>query len=230
MRNETALFALDLWISPLAILNISIALTVLLCSSFKSLFLSSFRTQLWKIISTKKVCEPISRGIIRKSNAIHLNFDRTMQINYMRCAIYGLTFLTYTYSGYGSNIIYNLRDAIIAAEAVFGDVFKNVIHVARKFQTVHQVFDAAVEETCVFKCAGGKFAYAGKLTTWERAVGCEPCAADNSFKMLSRYLYSLYATSAQCVQYWVRTGTVCVPCVLRIWFIFRIRRCNTATQ
>lgn len=88
-----------------------------------------------------------------------------MQINYMRCAIYGLTFLTYTYSGYGSNIIYNLRDAIIAAEAVFGDVFKNVIHVARKFQTVHQVFDAAVEETCVFKCAGGKFAYAGKLTT-----------------------------------------------------------------
>lgn len=79
-----------------------------------------------------------------------------MQINYMRFAIYGLTFLTYAYSGYGSNIIYNLRDAIIAAEAVFGDVFKNVIHVARKFQTVHSVFDAAVEENCVFKCPGGE--------------------------------------------------------------------------
>lgn len=79
-----------------------------------------------------------------------------MQVNYMRIAIYALTFLTYAYSGYGSNIIHNLRDAIIAAEAVFGDVFKNLIHVARKFKTVHSVFDAAVEETCVFKCPGGK--------------------------------------------------------------------------
>lgn len=79
-----------------------------------------------------------------------------MQINYWRIAIYVLTFLTYAYSGYGSNIIHNLRDAIIAAEAVFGDVFKNVIHLSRKFQTVHQVFDAAVEENCIFKCPGGK--------------------------------------------------------------------------
>lgn len=79
-----------------------------------------------------------------------------MQVNYMRIAIYALTFLTYAYSGYGSNIIYNLRDAIIAAEAVFGDVFKNLIHVAKKFQTVHQIFDAAVEENCVYKCPDGK--------------------------------------------------------------------------
>lgn len=78
-----------------------------------------------------------------------------MQINYMRIAIYALTFLTYAYSGYGSNLIHNLRDAIIAAEAVFGDVMKNAVHVMRKFQTVHQVFDAAVEETCVYKCPGG---------------------------------------------------------------------------
>lgn len=82
-----------------------------------------------------------------------------MQINYWRIAIYVLTFLTYAYSGYGSNIIHNLRDAIIAAEAVFGDVFKNFIHVARKFHTVHQVFDAAVEENCIFKCPGGKLHY-----------------------------------------------------------------------
>lgn len=73
----------------------------------------------------------------------------------MRIAIYALTFLTYAYSGYGSNLIHNLRDAIIAAEAVFGDVLKNAVYVVRKFQTVHQVFDAAVEETCVFKCPGG---------------------------------------------------------------------------
>lgn len=47
-----------------------------------------------------------------------------MHIPYMRVAIYALTFLTYAYSGYGSNVISSLRDAIIAAEAVFGDVFK----------------------------------------------------------------------------------------------------------
>lgn len=82
-----------------------------------------------------------------------------MQINYWRIAIYVLTFMTYAYSGYGSNIIHNLRDAIIAAEAVFGDVFKNFIHVARKFHTVHQVFDAAVEENCIFKCPGGRLYY-----------------------------------------------------------------------
>lgn len=79
-----------------------------------------------------------------------------MRFPYMKIAIYVLTFLTYIYSGYGSNMIASLRDAIIAAEAVFGDVFQNVITVAKKFKTVHEVFDAAVEENCVFKCPGGK--------------------------------------------------------------------------
>lgn len=75
-----------------------------------------------------------------------------MQASYMKIAIYVLTFLTYAYSGYGSNTLAHLRDAIIAAEAIFGDVFKNLITVAKKFRTVHEVFDAAVEETCIFKC------------------------------------------------------------------------------
>lgn len=79
-----------------------------------------------------------------------------MHIPYMRVAIYALTFLTYAYSGYGSNIISSLRDAIIAAEAVFGDVFKNAIHLAKKFQSVHEIFDAAVEENCVYNCPGGE--------------------------------------------------------------------------
>lgn len=79
-----------------------------------------------------------------------------MHMPYMRVAIYALTFMTYAYTGYGSNVISSLRDAIIAAEAVFGDVFKNAIHVAKKFQTVHEVFDAAVEETCIYKCPNGR--------------------------------------------------------------------------
>uniref|UniRef100_T1DER7 Putative gxivspla2 n=1 Tax=Psorophora albipes TaxID=869069 RepID=T1DER7_9DIPT len=77
-----------------------------------------------------------------------------MQIPYMKVAIYSLTFLTYAYTGYGSNMLASLRDAIIAAEAVFGDVLKNVVYVARKFKVVHEVFDAAVEENCVYKCPG----------------------------------------------------------------------------
>jgi len=79
-----------------------------------------------------------------------------MNIPYMRVAIYALTFLTYAYSGYGSNLIASLRDSIIAAEAVFGDVFKNAIHLAKKFKSVHEIFDAAVDENCVFTCPGGE--------------------------------------------------------------------------
>ncbi|XP_062558971.1 group XIIB secretory phospholipase A2-like protein [Armigeres subalbatus] len=77
-----------------------------------------------------------------------------MQIPYMKVAIYSLTFLTYAYTGYGSNMLASLRDAIIAAEAVFGDVLKNVVHVAKKFKVVHEVFDAAVDENCIYKCPG----------------------------------------------------------------------------
>ncbi|XP_073835905.1 phospholipase A2 group XII [Musca autumnalis] len=75
-----------------------------------------------------------------------------MNFSYMKIAIYVLTFITYAYSGYGSSTIAHLRDAIIAAEAIFGDVFSNLITISKKFRTVHEVFDAAVEETCIFKC------------------------------------------------------------------------------
>ncbi|XP_061395121.1 uncharacterized protein LOC133330729 [Musca vetustissima] len=44
-----------------------------------------------------------------------------MNFSYMKIAIYVLTFITYAYSGYGSSTIAHLRDAIIAAEAIFGD-------------------------------------------------------------------------------------------------------------
>ncbi|ERL84648.1 group XIIA secretory phospholipase A2 [Dendroctonus ponderosae] len=78
-----------------------------------------------------------------------------MNISYGKLAVYLLTFLGYIYSGYGSGLLGNLRDAILTAETVFGDVVQNVIKVAEKFRTVHDVFDAAVEEDCVFKCPTG---------------------------------------------------------------------------
>lgn len=89
-----------------------------------------------------------------------------MQFSYMKVAIYALTFLTYAYSGYGSSMIASLRDAIIGCEAIFGDVFKNFIFLSKKFKVVHDVFDAAVEENCVFKCPGGKYlSYSDQLTS-----------------------------------------------------------------
>lgn len=79
-----------------------------------------------------------------------------MRIPYVKVAIYTLTFLTYAYTGYGAGILGNVRDALIAAEAVFGDVLRNIITVAKKFKVVHDVFDAAVEENCHYTCPDGK--------------------------------------------------------------------------
>lgn len=77
-----------------------------------------------------------------------------MNIPYGKIVIYILTFVGYAYSGYGSGLLSNLKDAVLAAENVFGDVLKNVVAVAEKFKNLHDVFDAAVDEDCVFKCPG----------------------------------------------------------------------------
>lgn len=70
----------------------------------------------------------------------------------MKIVVYILTFVGYCYSGYGSSILSSLRDAVVGAEIVFGDVFKNFITVSKKFKTVHDIFDSAVEENCVYQC------------------------------------------------------------------------------
>lgn len=80
-----------------------------------------------------------------------------MKIPYAKVAIYVLTFLGYIYSGYGSDLLGTLRDAIFTAETVFGDVLKNVVKVAQKFGTINDVFNAAVEEDCIFKCQSGAY-------------------------------------------------------------------------
>lgn len=78
-----------------------------------------------------------------------------MDIPYRKILIYVLTFVAYAYTGVGSNILRNLKDAVLSAESVFGDMFRNVITVAEKFRSLHDVFDAAVEEDCIFTCPGG---------------------------------------------------------------------------
>lgn len=38
----------------------------------------------------------------------------------------------------------------------YGEIlFQNAIHLAKKFNSVHEIFDAAVEENCHFTCPGG---------------------------------------------------------------------------
>lgn len=71
--------------------------------------------------------------------------------------IYALTFLAYAWSGYGAGLLANLRDAVLAAETVFQDLFTNAITVAKKIKDIHEVFDAAVEENCVFQCPDGAY-------------------------------------------------------------------------
>jgi secretory phospholipase A2 len=79
-----------------------------------------------------------------------------MRLPYGKIAIYILTFAGYCYSGYGSGVIKSLRDAVLSAEIIFGDVFKNFITVSQKFKTVHEIFDSAVEEHCIYQCPGSK--------------------------------------------------------------------------
>lgn len=76
---------------------------------------------------------------------------------YRKIIIYVLTFLAYAWSGYGAGLLTNLRDAVLAAETVFQDLFANAITVAKKIKDIHEVFDAAVEENCIFKCPDGAY-------------------------------------------------------------------------
>ncbi|XP_043279113.1 group XIIA secretory phospholipase A2 [Venturia canescens] len=97
--------------------------------------------------------------------------------------IYILTFLAYAWSGYGAGLLGNLRDAVLTAETIFGDFFQNAITVARKIKDIHEVFDAAVEETCVFECPGGVTPKPDRTHT-PRSNGCGPLG----FEISQEYL------------------------------------------
>ncbi|EFN72747.1 Group XIIA secretory phospholipase A2 [Camponotus floridanus] len=94
-----------------------------------------------------------------------------MDLQYRKVIIYAITFLAYAWSGYGAGLLSNLRDAVLAAESVFQDLFSNAITVARKIKDIHEVFDAAVEENCVFQCPDG-FAPKPDWNHKPRSDGC----------------------------------------------------------
>lgn len=80
-----------------------------------------------------------------------------MEVPYGKLTIYTLIFITSAYSCYGSGILGDLRDAVTTAQSIFQNLLQNVVTIANKLKNVHDVFDAAVEEHCVFKCPSGKY-------------------------------------------------------------------------
>jgi secretory phospholipase A2 len=78
-----------------------------------------------------------------------------MEIPYGKLAIYILTFIGYIYSGYGSGLLDNLREAVLTAEHVFGNVFRGVFSAAGNFRELSDAFMNTVEEECIYKCPNG---------------------------------------------------------------------------
>lgn len=86
----------------------------------------------------------------------YFNEQTTMDFSqYRKILVYILTFLAYAWSGYGAGLLGNLRDAVLTAESIFEDLLENAVTVAKKIKDIHEVFDAAVEENCIFHCPAG---------------------------------------------------------------------------
>lgn len=77
-----------------------------------------------------------------------------MEIPKMKILIYTLTFLGYAWSGYGSGLLGNLRDAILAAEEFFGHFLENAVEVLKKLNEGYRVLDAS-GDNCKFSCPSG---------------------------------------------------------------------------
>lgn len=71
--------------------------------------------------------------------------------------IYTLTFLGYIYSGYGSGLLGNLREAVLSAENIFGNVLETVVSFTKEFKHIHETIDDAAEEVCTFQCPSGMY-------------------------------------------------------------------------
>ncbi|XP_075230549.1 phospholipase A2 group XII [Lycorma delicatula] len=78
-----------------------------------------------------------------------------MEINKAKVFVYMLTFVGYVWSGYGSSVLTNLKDAVLAAEHVFGDVIENVVKAVNGFSEIHKTIDNFADEDCVYKCPDG---------------------------------------------------------------------------
>ncbi|BES92549.1 Group XII secretory phospholipase A2 precursor (Hypothetical proteinypothetical protein2G12) [Nesidiocoris tenuis] len=96
-----------------------------------------------------------------------------MEIPKAKAIIYTLTFLGYVWSGYGSSVLTTLRDAILAAESIFGDFLGKVNDVVETVKHVHDAIDSSVQEDCSWSCPGGVKAVKNKFFK-PQVNGCGP--------------------------------------------------------
>ncbi|KAK9504821.1 hypothetical protein O3M35_009001 [Rhynocoris fuscipes] len=106
-----------------------------------------------------------------------------MEIPKAKIVIYTLTFIGYIYSGYGSNVLTNLRDAVIAAEGIFGDLMGKVGDVVQKIKNVHDTIDSSIEEVCTWSCPNGGKAVKNKYHK-PVANGCGPAGLEVNIENL----------------------------------------------
>uniref|UniRef100_A0A146M612 Group XIIA secretory phospholipase A2 n=1 Tax=Lygus hesperus TaxID=30085 RepID=A0A146M612_LYGHE len=96
-----------------------------------------------------------------------------MEIPKAKVLIYMLTFLGYAWSGYGSSVITTLRDAVIAAENIFGDFLGKVSDIVSTIKHVHDTIDSSIQEDCTWSCPGGVKAVKNKYHR-PTVNGCGP--------------------------------------------------------
>lgn len=76
-----------------------------------------------------------------------------MEIQRMIVLVYAVSFLGYHCSGYGFNILENLKDTVLSAQNIFENAFKKTISkVANEF---HGALEEAVDEECMHRCEDG---------------------------------------------------------------------------
>lgn len=60
-------------------------------------------------------------------------------------------------------LLSHLRDAVLTAEAVVGNVLNNVGQLVQQFGSLSEFFNAAVEEHCTFRCPNGECSLISKF-------------------------------------------------------------------
>ncbi|XP_014241589.1 group XIIA secretory phospholipase A2 [Cimex lectularius] len=96
-----------------------------------------------------------------------------MEIPKAKVFIYALTFVGYIWSGYGNNVLSSLREAVLAAENVFGNFLLKFDEVVSKLKNVHDTIDSSLDEDCLWNCPNGVTAVSNKYSK-PVTNGCGP--------------------------------------------------------
>ena len=62
----------------------------------------------------------------------------------------------YAWSGYGSGLLENIRDAVEAAEGFFVNFLENAADIVKKLNEGYRILDAS-KDNCKFSCPSGNY-------------------------------------------------------------------------